>query len=35
MTTTLAEPVGPPAHLNPREADPKRWAALRSSPSPS
>ena len=26
--TTVTDPVGPPTHLNPREADPKRWAAL-------
>ena len=26
--TTITESVEPPTHLNPREADPKRWAAL-------
>ena len=26
--TTITESVGPPTHLNPREADPKRWLAL-------
>ena len=26
--STVTDPVGPPTHLNPREADPKRWAAL-------
>ena len=26
--TTVTGPIGTPTHLNPREADPKRWAAL-------
>ena len=26
--TTMTDSTGPPTHLNPREADPKRWAAL-------
>ena len=26
--TTVTDSIGPPIELNPREADPKRWAAL-------